>query len=522
MPKRHRVMLGLVVIGLVLAVSLIDLDRVPPFWWDEGWTLDVAKNWVERGFYGHLLNGEPAPPGLSAAFPTVASIALSFELLGVGVAQARLVGLIYTAGVLIVWYLLTRRLYDQRTAIAALVVLLLLAPHPLVHPIYVGRQVLAEMQMMFFLLAGYGLFWLALRRSPWWLAPAIGTWGLALIAKAQTLPFWAVSLSVPLLWAVVQRQRRIVVYLAAALVGSYAAFWLWAELQGIILSGHTLATAPLEGLYNATALVTVGAVRLDVLVLAGQIALPTVCGVGYVAARWFIWRKPESLDVDLNVLRLALLTLTAAWLIWFVTLSMGVVRYLFPPVLVGSVFTSVLLRDATCSFRLREMLRRAARALTARHWSRAGGPLLVVGSFIAMFLFGAQSMLAQLRMDSAQGSAVTDVAAYLNTHAGAQALVESYDVEIFPFLNSRYHFPPDQTHVDLIQRLLLNHQPGDALAPFDLDLVPINYDPLAADPDYLVVGAFGRIWRLYEPVLRTNAFRLVQDFGVYQIYQRVR
>ena len=50
----------------------------------------------------------------------------------------------------------------------------------------------------------------------------------------------------------------------------------------------------------------------------------------------------------------------------------------------------------------------------------------------------------------------------------------------------------------------------------------VDYNPLAADPDYLVVGPFMRDWRLYDPVLATGAFRLLQRYGDYEVYERVR
>jgi hypothetical protein len=50
-----------------LFASLFRLDSVPPLWWDEGWTLSVARNWLEHGHYGRLLAGDFVPPGLQAA-----------------------------------------------------------------------------------------------------------------------------------------------------------------------------------------------------------------------------------------------------------------------------------------------------------------------------------------------------------------------------------------------------------------------------------------------------------------------
>jgi 4-amino-4-deoxy-L-arabinose transferase-like glycosyltransferase len=116
----------------LLALSLflpgtMNFESTPPLWWDEGWTLSVVRNWVERGHYGRLLDGEPASPGLAASFPVIAPIALSFRLFGVGVWQGRLVGVLFTLGALALIYYLACRLYDRSVAIWTLAVLLLMS-----------------------------------------------------------------------------------------------------------------------------------------------------------------------------------------------------------------------------------------------------------------------------------------------------------------------------------------------------------------------------------------------------------
>ena len=66
-------------LGLALAIAgFWDLGG-PMVWWDEGWTLSVARTWVERGHYGRLLDGQFAPPGLEAAFTVTGPIALNLD-----------------------------------------------------------------------------------------------------------------------------------------------------------------------------------------------------------------------------------------------------------------------------------------------------------------------------------------------------------------------------------------------------------------------------------------------------------
>ena len=100
---------------------------------------------------------------------------------------------------------------------------------------------------------------------------------------------------------------------------------------------------------------------------------------------------------------------------------------------------------------------------------------------------------------------------FLNSQTRAGALIETYDSELFFLLNRPYHYPPDQILVELIRRTFLYE-----------DNTRIDYDPLGANPDYLVVGPHSKQWRLYEDVLKTGAFHFVRSFPRYVIYERVR
>src|SRR5213594_705464 len=188
---------SLIGVGILLAVALlilglINLDKTPPLYWDEGWTLSVARHWVERGHYGRLLAGQPVAPGLEAAISVTGPVALSFYLFGVGVWQGRLVGVLFMLATLGITYYLVRLLYNQSVAIGTLAVLLLLSMYPQLHPLFIGRTVLAELPMLFYLLLGYTFFFLALNRSARFIPAALVFWGIALITKAQLLPFWTI------------------------------------------------------------------------------------------------------------------------------------------------------------------------------------------------------------------------------------------------------------------------------------------------------------------------------------------
>ena len=98
---------------------------------------------------------------------------------------------------------------------------------------------------------------------------------------------------------------------------------------------------------------------------------------------------------------------------------------------------------------------------------------------------------------------------YINKNMPPAAVIETYDAELFFFLRHRYHYPPDQVHVELIRQKERGETPA------------VDYDPLKADPDYLVVGPWCSYYKCYDSVLTGSAFRFVTRFGPYQIFERV-
>lgn len=493
---------------ITFAIATWNLNHTIP-WWDEGWTMTVARTWVEQGDYAVLRNGEPVAGTLATGFPTVASVALSFKVFGVGIWQARIPGLISTMVSLALLAFLAQQLYNARIALVTLVIVLLLPTHPSLHPLINGRQVLAEMVMICFVLAGYASFLLTMRRSYWFALLAVVCWGTALVSKLQTLPFWAVSLLLPMLVALVRQRWKLATTLALMLVGSYGVSRLWYWFTGLILAGNVSPGTPIEGIYQVTALVPQASVRESTLIALLWLGLPALLGPVYTAWCWLRDSAERTLETDGSVLRLMLLALTGSWLVWYLLLSIGWLRYLFPAVFIGSIFSAALLDAATNQFRPLSLLTRLHTMIAQRclEW-RTPAALLVILLFIAMLPFS-HATLRQLPIQGRGKTALIQLAEYINAQP-RDTLVETYDTEIFFVLDRPYHFPPDQLHVELNRRTFLDQD------------VPIDYDPLSSDPEYLVIGPNSRMWKLYDPLLETEAFNLVQQYGPYDVYQRER
>ncbi len=499
-------------LALTLFLGLLYNLTARPMWWDEGWTLSVTRNWVESGHYGRLLNGQPVPDGLQAAYTVTAPIALSFKLLGVGIWQGRLVGVVYTVGALLLMYHLAYHLYNRAIAGGTLFVLLLMSMHPQLNPIIIGQQVLAEMPMLLYLLAGYACFLTALRRSLWFLPLAILCWGVARITKAQVAPFWLVSLAVPLVLALLERRWRLAGLLGTSIAGSLLASRMVGQVWSFFMQERQMFSQGVEGLYEIMALVLLPFSRIYTLQMTLSFGIPTALGLGYAA--WILlWpyfkrRGRSDTDINLDVVRLMLLALAGSWFAWYVLLSVGVPRYLFPATFFGSVFVAALLYALTDQYNLASVMQRTAALLrfqVSRRNLAALLALLLVAMTLPLTLLAYQRYYFGNLDRSAQR-----VAEFFNTQTPPDTLIETYESELHFLLNRPYHFPPDQLHVELNRRSLLQEKD-----------VPIDYDPLAANPDYLVVGRFTRENDLYEPVLASGAFRLLFQDGLYDVYVRV-
>src|SRR5262249_36106724 len=277
----------------------------------------------------------------------------------------------------------------------------------------------------------------------------------------------------------------------------------------IILLDPDLPPTTVSGLYSVTAWVDLPLIRRVAVVAKLIYVLPVVLGLCYAMCHPGGKAGLLTSLAPSDVVRCALWALSASWLAWYVFFSSGTDRYLFPAVFIGSIFVPALLSDLTNQFNWSSTVLQAGRSLRRLRFDRESSGALLAIVLITSGITATGKMFYQLYVVEPDQS-VLEIAEFFNTQTASDALIETYDSELMFLLNRRYHYPPDQIHVDLIQRTLLGKD------------IPIRYDPLAADPDYLVVGFFSRLWQLYDSVLHTGEFRLLRAYKSYYVFQRVR
>ncbi len=514
--ERVALLLLVAVAGLLL---LWKPDQVPPPWFDEGWNLSVAANLVKTGAYAQLSLGQPVPPTLvSTGWPGILPLAVSFRLFGVGAWQGRLPGILFTTAGFVLLYWLARRLYNGRVAVATLFVsVLMTGAHIHLHPVVLGRQALGEMPALCYLLAGYLCLILGWQRRPWLVLVSVLLWSLALATKSQTLPFFALSLLAPAVITAVRRQWRWTAALAGALLLSLVGYGLVDALPALLFPGSALpesrVVALVQGLFAQRTntnldmvLVTALGPHLDAFRSAWTVALPALAGLVYTGWNLVTNRRSRlQAPIPVGVAEIALLILAGSWFLWWALLSVGWLRYLFPALFVSGMFTANLLHDLTGGFSLAFV----GRQVRLRQWNRRSiGVLLAAGLVIMAVAATVPTLIHAYDRDA--NTSLPAVAAYINGETPSGAVVETFESELFFLLQRPYHYPSNEVQFQLNRRAFLGQD------------VPIAYDPLGADPDYLVLGPIGKLWKLYDPLIEAGSFRLVRQEGLYDVYERVR
>lgn len=497
---RQLLLILAALLGMALWLSML---HSPEPQWDEGWTMSLARTWVEQGVYAQPLDGTLIAPSLAASFPTVVPVALAFKLLGVGYWQGRMGIALLNLLSLAALALLARRLYGASVGIMVVPILLLTTIHATGNPLFVGRQAMGEPALMLLLCLAFFTMLPALAGSWRWMLATVGLFGLALITKAQTQPFWIVALLAPLLLLLWRRHWAMLVRLLVILVGSLGAARLITVAWNLWMLDPTLPVPEVVGLTRTLATVFTLASRQLALEFTGAIAVPALLGMAW--AGWGMFRQCPQLDWgDPNqIVRLSILAFVLSWMGWFLLLAVAWARYLYPVVFLGAIFATAMLADWTGDFRPAEVLQRL------RTGGRTGQAALVALALLGVAI-PATIFHQIITYPISTDQPLLATSAWIKAHVPADARVETNETELFVSLDQPYHFPPYQEHVVANQRLLLR------------EAVPFTYDPLLADPDYLVTGRQEQAWQLYAPSIEAGHFQLLQEFGVYRIYARVR
>ncbi len=475
-----------------LPSAVVDLDRYPTVWFDEGYKMNAGRTLAERGVYGtETIEGYlPFDPGISSGPADLLPLAGSFWLFGVGVVQARATFVVYTLLAALALYGLAASIFGHRVARLAVTTVLAVPPLAGTGLLIIGRQALGEVPALALIATGV-LCWVRGWDRPGWARPIVagGFIGIGLLSKTQI----GLALLPALCLVAIGRgwpSRR---QLARELTPTVVAV-------GVLIAWGLLARAfTTDEQQQANATMLADAIRSNLVTglwgrTLGRASLVMVAlmlvaaGIGTVR----LWRSHGGPATRSTAwwAEAFLVCFVALYAAWFSLLSVGWPRYAFA----GFVAAILLL------------VGHLAAALEAR-WP--GRPLLRVAWVLISGGLAVQMLSAR---ESPPGDFAARTASYIDRAVAPDAVVETWEWELSGLSRHRaFHHPHQRYLFEAIRQF------SHARAPFDL-----RYDPLQANPDYVIVGAFGAWTHIYRPEALARLFTLEQQIGPYRIYRRAR
>ncbi|MCJ7797877.1 MAG: glycosyltransferase family 39 protein, partial [Thermoleophilia bacterium] len=428
-----RVLL-LLVVG-VPALTL-RLASYPPIWFDEGYRTNAARTLAVTGLYGTYSSDGwmPYDVGISTGPADIVSQAIGYRLLGPGVAQARIIGVLFALLAVGAMYTLARLLFGEVAGLLAVLLVLAFPPRQGISFLRVGRQVLGETPALALVCLGLWMWFKSWDRIDWRLAVASGLCiGLGLLSKTQV----AFGLLPAMAGAALLRGRKgkDLFFFSLPLLGTFLTIGGWQLLASLS------STAQIR-LRNAEMLAS--AIRTQLLTsLWGRtldrpaLAILALMLFAALGSAWQILRKRRSpgglTNADWGLATLALFVGCSA--LWFAFLSIGWPRYATVGLIIGILLLGKLAWDG---FRA-AAVRFAGTRSGLEH--RAG----VVGAIALAAVAMVVTLPPILGSDDANSAQLA--ADYVSAYIPKDAVIESWTWELDALTNRWLFHHPDLSYL---------------------------------------------------------------------------
>jgi hypothetical protein len=487
-----RVLLALTALALLLP----HLRDWPPPWLDEGIHIDAAGVLATVGVYGLREGGQVSPfdTEVQVGPAVIAPVALGLRLLGVDHQAARLVMVGFSLGALLAAWMLARQLFDERTALLTVALLLAGSTESFCSLVFMGRQVLAEVPAFGFYCAGMTLLVRPVRlgqRAPLREIAAGALWGATMLSKAQLIPLICGPMALVAIADLCYYRRRVWPMLVLPVLVSLGLVVSWYAVRWVAIPAGDLTSATqLKSSWIAWQFVTTEWIdrrrALSVLARSGFLFL------GLPSLLWGLWSS-RSRDAE-GLTRLLVLAVPCTVLLWFTATSIGWARYAFFAVTMSAMWSAGLL------WRLWDL---AADRRVGRLWPP---PLFAAALTLLLIANGAATVRA---IASPPETGFAEMREYLRTQLESNAVIETWEWE-FSVDDRPTYTHPDLETLYVTTRLVMSNRP----------LPPSLYDWRRRHPDYLLLGPFGEWTGIYRLAMPTDV-ELVTRRARYALY-RVR
>ena len=392
LSRRVAACIGLLVVACVL---LVNLERYPAPWFDEGIHLSAAALLARDGVYG--LPDSRAPRIMDTALltgvgpPVVLPVAAVFWLFGTELLYARLLVVGFALLTVGLYWHVARRLFDKETALVASLCLLAGTRDPFSSFVYMSRQVLGEVPALGWLLLGLALTLRGQDRLTRGSSPVAATvaaglaWGALMTTKTQMALLLPVTAALVCLADVFYYRQGVWRSLALSVTVGLACVGIWVLVQVATIGPDQFALNA-EVAREGLVIQTVGFRLAHLRNAAGVIWRTGFLFWGLPGVAWGLWLGLARNEQGFR--RLLGLSVPLLTLIWFAASSIGWSRYAFLPFALLPIWTSHALLSLL-------------RGCLAPRWrNQAAG--VAIGVLVVPLAVSASSSVQESRVDTAE------------------------------------------------------------------------------------------------------------------------
>jgi len=489
---------------LIYFFAFHNLTRFPAPWFDEGSHLHVPKTLTTYGEYADISSEgfRYYGPTIGVGPTVMLPVAGMFKIFGIGLLQARIIMALYLLAAVYVFHRLAEHLAGKWIAWTAII--LMLSSRSVLFLEY-GRQLLGEVPGFFFILMALYLWFSKWNENDWKRLSLIGLlFGLAMVTKYQYLLFLAPTLI--LSWLLDTFYYKTASHRNFLIPGIIAAgsFGIW-QLLTLQYLGPSTA---MENLALLQASAGGAAFNFNLSQLNANFGELTSRAV-YLGAiipaliYGFFISIPRTRDGQKWSVIFLLVALN---LVWYVVASIGWIRYAFLGLSLSTIFIARLFSDITDDFNF---------DWTAG-WFRSLFEIRNATKFAIVLWLLAIIMIPMakniLDIAAPPPAYAVQMSEYLNENVPLDAVIETWDPEMGFLTDHNYHYPPNALLAVAVDQVYYYGEP-----------VQDRYDFVQTEhPDYLLAGEFSKWTEIYPLDELSGEYELVQSFGVYDLYQRVK
>jgi hypothetical protein len=507
LSKNRKTLLWILSLLIIYFLAFHNLTRFPAPWFDEGSHLHVPKTLVNYGVYADISSEgfRYYGPTIGVGPTVMLPIAAIFKLFGIGLLQARLIMTLYMIAAIYAFYLVSKKLTNHYIALVACI---LLISSRVIFFLELGRQLLGEVPGLFFLLLGFLLWFDKWENASWKRLTLVGMlFGLAMITKYQYLlflmPMFGLSWFLNLVYYKTSSHKHFI-------IPAFTASLLFAVWQGITIRYLGPATM-LENLAFLRNSAQSAAFTIDLSRIAGTLADLKSRAV-YLAALFpsLLYSFLISIPRNRESQKWSTLFITVAVnFVWYVIASIGWIRYAFLGLTFSSLFVARFFNDVTDGFKLELGWKNLSEVWQSLQVRKTALQIVLIVWLAVIIFFPISKTISEIA--SPEPDYAQEMSSYLNQNVASSSLIETWETEMGFLTDHNYHYPPNALLAVAVDQAYYGGKP-----------VQDQYDfVLTEQPEYLLIGEFSKLTKLYPLQELKDHYLLVVTFGPYDLYRRV-